>query len=135
MRWPFAMRSTVDAKDAEIVAEVIRRDAAESRACHWHDRLITVERRLVEITDLDRTTPEVMASVFAEWDSKQQAEFFNRFADISREWEMPRCFQFHQMMPDVSFEGRYMLEEIGKYAADAPAIPPIEVVDAAREVS
>jgi len=115
MRWPFALRSTVDALDAEVVAETIRRDAAESRAYEWHRRLLDAEKRLMEVIDLKRTTPEAMANIFAEWGSKEQASFFNRVAELTDKWEMNRCFQFAYIMEDLSDDGKRLIEELSDY--------------------
>jgi|GEM_PF-3832567 len=119
MRWPFALRSTVDALDAEILVEIRRRDLAESRAADWYDRLSRLQKRFVEVTDLARTTPEVMANVFAEWDSGQQAKFINLFTEISEEWKGSRCMQFAYVMDDLTYEACWALEQLGDHAKEA----------------
>jgi hypothetical protein len=75
-----------------------------------------LQKRLVEITDLDRTTPEVMANVFSEWCSSQQAEFFDIFGRLSSEWVHVRCMQFGAITPFLHDEGRDVLRELAQYA-------------------
>ena len=117
MRWPFALRSSVDLwrdRHGDLLhsATLALKHTAEA-----NDRVAALQKRLVEITDLDRTTPEVMANVFSEWDSGQQATFFNVLGRLTHEWEHARCFQFSHIVPSLDDEGTAVLIELAQYAS------------------
>ena len=62
-------------------------------------------------------TPEEIASEFAGMNDSEQAIFFSELARITGEWERPFCFQLESITnrPELSIEGRRIMEEIGDY--------------------
>lgn len=63
-------------------------------------------------------TPEEIASEFAGMNDSEQAIFFSELARITGEWNRPFCFQLQSLVdrPELSIEGRRIMEEIGEYA-------------------
>jgi hypothetical protein len=115
-RWPLAWKSTSEAWEELFKNAWNRMSEGYSSAHEWSNKCKAMQDRLVEITDLERTTPEVMANVFASWDSEQQAKFINLFAEISKEWKGSRCMQFAHVMDDLTYEACVMLENLGDHA-------------------
>lgn len=116
MKWPFALRSSADTLKRR--CDELDKSAREwaSLSLEHQQSILQLNRRLVEITDLDRTTPELMANVFSEWASDQQATFFNVLGRLTHEWEHARCMQFGHIQPDLDDEGRWLLVELAQYA-------------------
>lgn len=116
MRWPFAWRSTLEQWQALFHKTWDRQSEGFDRAAKWADKCQDLQRHVEALTNSDRTTPEVMATIFAGWDSKQQAEFFNRIGQLTNKWENARCFQFAYITDDLTDDGSRLLEELGQYA-------------------
>lgn len=123
MKWPFALRSTVDSlrercDQINACFENACRNTTDARqaAKAANDRVETLHKRLLEIIDPDRTTPTVMAEVFNEWSDGEQADFLNIFGRLSRDWEYPRCMQFGSVAKYLNDEGRDVLRELGQYS-------------------
>lgn len=69
MRWPFAMRSSVDAleRSCRLLYRQCEQEHKWGRvladtSLEYQRQIMLLNKRLVEITDLDRTTPELMAN-------------------------------------------------------------------------
>jgi len=134
MRWPFAWRSTVEslktenfALQAQAAAAHVASVDAHTRATFWHEQLKDAQKRVMELIDAKRTSPETMAKVFEQWGSEEQAKFFNVYGALSSDWgsaKQPgtwnRCFQLAAMEPDLDDQGRALLIELAQYA-EAPA--------------
>jgi hypothetical protein len=134
MRWPFAWRSTVEALTVEVDMQKGELNTAYQRtadswanAALWHHELKLAQKRVIELIDAERTSPETMAAVFSEWTTELQAAFFNKFGELSAEWgtsKVPgsyqRCFQFAHMAPDLNEVGRELLIELASYAETTP---------------
>lgn len=123
MNWPFALRSTVKRLEAKVAEAEAARATQSNHANDWYDRalnassqLLLVQKRLTEVIDGSFATPESLAQVFENWDSKQQATFFNLFGARSREWKpYPRCMQFAHIQPELDEHGKDVLKELGQY--------------------
>jgi hypothetical protein len=62
--------------------------------------------------------PVDAARAFANFGSDEQAEFFNILAQEVRTWSAPFAMQMQHLSddPDLTFEGRIIMETIGNYA-------------------
>ncbi len=63
-------------------------------------------------------TPKDMASLFAEMDASEQAEFFNEVANCASTWSSPFCFQLQSITDDdgLTLAGRRVMQGIGEYS-------------------
>lgn len=116
IRWPFAWRSTVESWQHLFHKTWDRQSEGFDRAYKWSQTAHDLQRHVEALTNSDHTTPEVMATIFAGWDSERQAEFFNRVGDLTSKYEMNRCFQFAYIADDLNESGSSLLEELGQYA-------------------
>jgi hypothetical protein len=75
--------------------------------------------RLVDecaLTDVTQeVTPEVLASLFAEMGSDDQARFYNHLAVQAEDWF---CFQLQAITEDdgLTLAGRRVMQKIGEYS-------------------
>ncbi len=65
-------------------------------------------------------TPEEAAAAFAEFGSDEQAAFFNKLAELVKDWKAPFCFQMQHIMdcdcPALTSDARTLMQTIGEYA-------------------
>ena len=67
---------------------------------------------------LIEVTPELVAEMFCDMDSEEQARFFNGMADIISTWGRDFCFQLQYVTdePSLSACGREVMQQIGEYS-------------------
>ena len=66
-------------------------------------------------------TPEIVAELFANMDSEEQAKFFNHVAAISTTWRLGEgslCMQMQYITDDdgLTLAGRRVMQMIGEYS-------------------
>lgn len=63
-------------------------------------------------------TPAELAAVFANYDEKEQALFFNEIAKQVDQWDCPFCFQTQSITDSekLTDEGRQIMQIIGEYS-------------------
>ena len=73
---------------------------------------ILIDNKLIEIT------PEILAELFTELDSDQQAVFFNHIDAVASKWQSPFCFQLQSITDSdcLTLQGRRVMQGIGDYS-------------------
>lgn len=76
--------------------------------------MITITRET--LLSLVNVTPEEIAIMFCEMDSKQQAVFFNTIATLVVGWEQDFCTQLRYVMkePSLTTDGLNIMKQIGE---------------------
>jgi len=78
-----------------------------------------------ELTDV---TPEIVAELFAEMYSDEQARFFNHVAKVSSQWDGGGLVMQLQYLTDedgLSLKGRNVMSYIGDYSHWGMSYPPL----------
>ena len=61
-------------------------------------------------------TPELVAEMFADFGSDEQARFFNQVAEIASDWSFPMQLQAITEENGLSIKGRHVMQSIGDYS-------------------
>jgi hypothetical protein len=56
--------------------------------------------------------PHELASLFAEMNGKDQAEFFSFLAVQAERWEKPACFQWRDMVDNMDRDAKLLLSDM-----------------------
>lgn len=64
-----------------------------------------------------KLTPTEIADAFADMNSTLQASFFNRLAEVVKDWDNPFCMQLEYIIGEehLSPRARIIMQEIGDY--------------------
>jgi hypothetical protein len=75
-------------------------------------------KRYVEV-DV-KPTPEEMAEHFCNMFDYEQAEFFNKIAELVKDWQDPFCFQLQAIVDtnELSRDASNIMKQIGEYAVE-----------------
>ena len=65
---------------------------------------------------LCEVTPEIVAALFAEMNSGEQAAFFNHVAEVSSNWGMSMQLQYITDEDGLNLSGRRVMQSIGEYS-------------------
>ena len=76
------------------------------------------KHRIVRTLTIDDITPEELAAYFSEFDSEEQAEFFNELGLISRQWPgAGMCKQAYHIVDHLDRDGIMVVESLGNHHA------------------
>jgi len=62
-------------------------------------------------------TPEEVAKLFCDMNSREQAVFFNSVYDQTLKWDRPFCFQLQSIIEEdvLRISGKNIMSQIGEY--------------------
>ena len=81
------------------------------------ERDVQTVTRTITVSDL---TPAEMASIFANYDSIQQAAFFAAIRDESRDWPNSGwCGQAHYIVTDANPDAMFVLDKLADHVVAA----------------
>ena len=71
--------------------------------------------QLIKDNKVLELTPELIAELFSELDSENQAKFYNHLADLSKKW-LPMQLQYITDDDGLNLSGRRVMQAIGDYS-------------------
>lgn len=77
------------------------------------------KKKLIDGNEVKEITPEIIAELFAELGSDEQARFFNRVAEVSSRWGGGGLAMQLQWITDdngLTLAGRRVMQHIGEYS-------------------
>jgi len=74
--------------------------------------------RLIVGEHIKELTPELIAAMFCDLGSDEQARFFNHIDKVASTWTAPFSFQLQEITDDdgLTLAGRRVMQEIGNYS-------------------
>jgi hypothetical protein len=74
--------------------------------------------RILEGDKIKPITPEVIAELFCDLSSDQQAAFFNHVDSVASTWKSDLCFQLQYITDEdgLTLAGRRVMQQIGEYS-------------------
>ena len=72
--------------------------------------------QIIADDELKGVTPEIVAELFANMDSEQQAQFFNHVAVVASKWSLPMQLQYITDEETLTLAGRRVMQGIGEYS-------------------
>lgn len=72
--------------------------------------------KIIDGDNIKEITPEIVARLFMGMDNGQQAEFFNRVAEIGTTWNLVMQLQYITDDDGLTLGGRRVMQAIGDYS-------------------